>query len=67
MYNEGKIRMNSELNIVKIAKSIRNLKVLVKSSLMNKDIRLQIEHAKNSVIGLDKFDVQSQQNEDNIT
>jgi len=45
--------MNSELNIVKIAKSIRNLKVLVKSSLMNKDIRLQIEHAKNSVIDLD--------------
>ena len=45
--------MNSELNIIKIAKSIRNLKVLVKSSLMNKDIRLQIEHAKNSVIDLD--------------
>ncbi len=53
--------MNSELNIIKIAKSIRNLKVLVKSSLMNKDIRLQIEHAKNSVIDLDNFDVIHQQ------
>ncbi len=60
MYDEGKLRMNSELNIVKIAKSIRNLKVLVKSSLMNKEIRLQIEHAKNSVIDLDKFDIETQ-------
>ena len=33
------------------------MKVLIKNSLMNKDIRLQIEHAKNSVIDLDKFDV----------
>lgn len=61
MLEEGKMRMNSELNIVKIAKSIRNLKVLVKSSLMNRDIRLQIEHAKNSVIDLDKYDVLLQQ------
>ena len=61
MFEEGQIRMSSELNIVKIAKSIRNLKVLVKSSLMNRDIRLQIEHAKNSVIDLDKYDVLLQQ------
>jgi hypothetical protein len=61
LFEEGQMRMSSELNIVKIAKSIRNLKVLVKSSLMNRDIRLQIEHAKNSVIDLDKYDVFLQQ------
>ena len=35
LLKEGKERINSELNIVNIAKSIRNLKVMMKNSMMN--------------------------------
>jgi hypothetical protein len=37
--NEGKERIEKELNVVKIMKSIRDIKILMKNSMMSPDIR----------------------------
>jgi hypothetical protein len=37
--NEGKERIETELNVVKIMKSIRDIKILMKNSMMSPDIR----------------------------
>jgi hypothetical protein len=37
--NEGKERMEKELNIVKIMKSVRDIKILMKHSMMSPDVR----------------------------
>ena len=37
--NEGKERIETELNAVKIMKSIRDIKILMKNSMMSPDIR----------------------------
>jgi hypothetical protein len=37
--NEGKERIEKELNIVKIMKSVRDIKILMKHSMMSPDIR----------------------------
>lgn len=39
MYERGYDRINTELNIVKIMKSLRDLKILMKNSLMDSSIR----------------------------
>ena len=39
MLNEGKERIETELNVVKIMKSIRDIKILMKNSMMSPDIR----------------------------
>ena len=39
MLHDGKKRIEKELDIVKIMKSIRNVKILMKNSLLSKDVR----------------------------
>ena len=39
MLNEGRERIEKELNVVKIMKSIRDIKILMKNSMMSPDIR----------------------------
>ena len=38
MYEEAEEKIQSELNISKIVKSLRNLKILVKNSLMGREV-----------------------------
>jgi hypothetical protein len=39
MLHDGKKRVEKELDIVKIMKSIRNVKILMKNSLLSKDVK----------------------------
>jgi hypothetical protein len=39
MLHEGKRRIEKELDIVKIMKSIRNVKILMKNSLLSPDVK----------------------------
>jgi hypothetical protein len=39
MIHDGKRRIEKELDIVKIMKSIRNVKILMKNSLLSPDVK----------------------------
>ena len=39
MIEEAQDRLDAELNIVKMIQGLRNMKVLLKSSLMNEDVK----------------------------
>lgn len=39
MLHDGKKRIEKELDIVKIMKSIRNVKILMKNSLLSQDVK----------------------------
>jgi hypothetical protein len=39
MLHDGKRRIEKELDIVKIMKSIRNVKILMKNSLLSPDVK----------------------------
>lgn len=53
MLHEGKRRIEKELDIVKIMKSIRNVKILMKNSLLSPDVKFQIAHAEKNLIDLE--------------
>ena len=50
---EAQNRLDAELNIVKMIQSLRNMKVLLKSSLLNDDVKFQIAHSNKNFIDLD--------------
>ena len=43
-----------ELNIVKIIKNLKDIKILMKYSLMTKELKHQIRHSERYMIDLDK-------------
>lgn len=53
MLHDGKRRIEKELDILKIMKSIRNVKILMKNSLLSPDVKFQIAHADKNVIDLE--------------
>ena len=53
LYERGQDRIESELNIVKIMKSMRDMKILMKNSLMDNQIRYQIKHSEKNILNLD--------------
>ena len=52
MMEIGKEKIECQLNIVKIIKNLRHMKILLKSSLMNPEINHKIMHSKKNVINL---------------
>lgn len=54
--DEAQDRLDAELNIVKMIQSLRNMKVLLKSSLMTEDVKFQIAHSQKNFINLDVTD-----------
>ena len=54
LYDRGKNRIEGELDIVKIIKSIRNMKILMKNSFMNEEVIHQIYHSKKNLINIDE-------------
>ena len=53
MIHDGKKRIEKELDILKIMKSIRNVKILMKNSLLSPDVKFQIAHADKNLIDLE--------------
>ena len=64
MYDEGKDRIDTELNIVKIIKTLRDLKILMKNSIMDDEIMFAIKHSQKNVINIEKSFSDSEMEED---
>ena len=53
LIHEGKKRIEKELDIVKIMKSLRDIKLLMKNSLMTPDIKYQVAHSEKNFIDIE--------------
>ena len=53
LYEKGQDRIDTELDIVKIMKSLRNMKILMKNSFMDGEVKYQITHAKKNLLNID--------------
>ena len=63
MIHDGKRRIEKELDIVKIMKSIRNVKILMKNSLMSDEVAFNLAHAQKNLINLDDTEEESEEEE----
>jgi hypothetical protein len=52
-YKLGKERMEKELNISKLVKNLRNLKILTKNSFLNDKISFMIYHSRKNTLDID--------------
>lgn len=59
LVKEGKKRIEKELNIVKIMKSLRDIKILMKNSMMSPDIRFQVAHSEKNFIDIELDEIKS--------
>lgn len=65
LYDEGEDKLSMELDIVKILKTIRDMKILVKGTLMNdEDTKFQVKHAPKNILNLDDTDESSSTEEE---
>ena len=53
LFKEGKLRIEKDLNIIKLVRNLKRLKILMKSSLMTKQVKFQIAHNIKNCIDLD--------------
>ena len=53
LLEQGSKRIEGELNIVKILNDLRNLKILLKNSILTKEIKEKIAHTGKNIIDLD--------------
>ena len=53
LYEKGQDRIDSELDIVKIMRSLRNLKILMRHSFMDEEVKYQISHARKNLLNID--------------
>lgn len=60
LFKLGNSRLEVDLNIEKIIKSLRDLKILLKSNVLDEDLAFQIQHHHKNVIDLDSDDSQLQ-------
>lgn len=56
LFHEGKSRIQKELDIVKIIKTLRYTRILMKNSLLTPEMRFKIEHAERNFINIDLSD-----------
>jgi len=52
LYHDGTHRLEQELDILKILKSLRNMKILLKNKFLDEEMQFQIEHNNKNVISL---------------
>ena len=53
VYKLGKERMIKELDVSKLVKNLRFLKILVKNSFLNEKINFMIYHSRKNILNLD--------------
>lgn len=53
LYKDGEDRLEKEFDVVKIIKSIRNLKIITKATIMNHFMRTKVKNDGNNVIEID--------------
>ena len=52
----GADRIEAELNIVKVIRALRNIKILMRNSLMSKQVKYEIKHVEKNLINIDSND-----------
>ena len=52
LYEKGQEKIEKELDIVKLVKNLRYMKILLRSSLMSKKMKFDIMHAQKNLIEL---------------
>ena len=52
MFDEGTEKMEDHLDIVKIVKSLKKLKIVMENSFMTEDVKKQIKHSEKNLIYL---------------
>lgn len=50
----GAEKINKELNILKIIKSLRDMKILMKSKMLDKETKFEIAHSRKNIIDIDE-------------
>ena len=54
MYEEGQDKIDTELDIVKMMKTLRDMKILLKGTLMNDvDTKFSVKHAAKNILNMD--------------
>jgi len=53
LYKLGKERIQKELDVSKLVKNLRNLKILVKNSFLNEKIGFMIYHSRKNILDID--------------
>ncbi len=56
LYKEGSSRIEKELDLVKIIKDLRTLKIIVKNLFLDPEFKLEIDNYKKNIIDLDEED-----------
>lgn len=52
MFDDGTEKLEDHLDIVKIVKSLKKLKILMENSLMTEEVKKQIKHSEKNLIYL---------------
>lgn len=60
-YNEGETRIENELNIVKIIKTLRMVRIFLKNSFLTPEVKFGIRHAEQNFVNIDLSDEDSDQ------
>lgn len=53
LYNMGTSKLEKDLSVEKLVRSIRNQKILVKKTITDDDLAFQIQHSHKNVLDLD--------------
>ena len=57
-------KVDKELELVKVLSTLRNIKILMKNSLMTKDVLDQIKHNKKNIIDIDQSSIDTFEEKD---
>ena len=50
MFSAGSEKIDTHLDVIKIVKSLKKLKILMENSFMTDDIKKEIKHSKKNII-----------------
>ena len=66
LFQEGRLRIEKDLNVIKLIKSIKEMRILMKNSMMTPEIRFKVAHSTKNCINLDS-EGSDHSEEDNFT
>jgi hypothetical protein len=63
LYDKGQERIEEQLDIVKLLRNLKDMNILLKSSLMSKKVLFDIQHAENYLIDVDHSSSESSESD----
>lgn len=64
LFNEGKMKIEKDLNIIKLVKNLKRLQILMRSSFFNRDVKFQIAHSVYNCINLQEVESECSHGDD---